>query len=224
MSERSYERDAIVLAIAVGLVGITFGVLAASADLSLAKAIALSALVFTGASQYAVVSIIKDGGHPVAAVGSSLLIATRNALYGAVLSPILDRRRSRRLVAAQFVIDETTAMATAQRDLDDGRRAFWITGITLFACWNAGTAVGVLVGDSIGDTNRFGLDAAFPAAFIALLVPHLSTRRNRVAAVGGAVLAFVGIPLLPTGAPILLAALAVGPALLVPTARAERVR
>jgi predicted branched-subunit amino acid permease len=111
-----HRHQAFTLAAATGLIGITFGVFADTSGFSLYQASALSVLTFTGASQFAVVSVIAGGGSTAAAVGSGLLLAARNSLYGPVMAPMLGAGRGRRLVAAQFLIDETTAMATAQED------------------------------------------------------------------------------------------------------------
>jgi 4-azaleucine resistance transporter AzlC len=211
----TFRRDAVVLNVAIGIVGVTFGVLADSAGLSVAKAVAMSVFVLTGASQFAAVSVVKDGGSPVTAVGSALVLAARNALYGPVLAPWIRGGRARRALAAQMVIDETTGMATAQHTAEEAERAFWFTGITLTTLWVAGTAAGAVIGSRIGDPDRWGLDAAFPAAFLALLAPHVRRRPGQVAAVVAAAITVAATPVTPKGVPILLAALAVVPALLV---------
>jgi 4-azaleucine resistance transporter AzlC len=217
----SHRREAFVLTVAVGLIGITFGVFADSVGLGLAQASALSVLTFTGASQFAAVSVIGSGGNPVAAVGSALLLAARNSLYGPVVAPYLRSRPGRRALAAHFVIDETTAMASAQDDPETARDAFWFTGLWLFVFWNVGTVVGVLVGGLLEDPGAWGLDAAFPAAFMALIVPHVRTRPGQVTAALGTVIAVVAVPLTPAGVPMLLAALAVGPGLWVRSRQAR---
>ncbi|MBT3245567.1 MAG: branched-chain amino acid ABC transporter permease [Actinobacteria bacterium] len=216
-----HRHQAFTLAAATGLIGITFGVFADTSGFSLYQASALSVLTFTGASQFAVVSVIAGGGSTAAAVGSGLLLAARNSLYGPVMAPMLGAGRGRRLVAAQFLIDETTAMATAQEDREHGRDAFWFTGIWLFLFWNTGTVLGVLLGGVLEDPGAWGLDAAFPAAFVALLVPHLRTRPGRVTALTGAAIAVVAVPTTAAGLPMLLAAAAVGPGLWV-AARSNR--
>lgn len=203
------------LAAAVGLVGVTFGVLAATAGLSFLKALAMSVLVFTGASQFAAVSVIESGGSPISAVGSALLLAARNGLYGIRLAPLISGRLPKRALAAHFVIDETTGMATAQSDEVDAAGAFWFTGVALFCFWVAGTAAGVAAGELVGDPGVYGLDAAFPASFVALLAPQLRERPAQVAALAGGAIALVCVPLTPAGVPLLLSATAVGPALLV---------
>lgn len=200
------------LAAAVGVVGITFGVLADAAGFDLPRIVFLSAVVFTGASQFAVVSVVSAGGGAPAAVGSALLLAARNALYGPVVARVL-APGGRRWLAAHFVIDETTGMAAARDDPADAADAFWYTGLWLWLLWNSGSLIGALAGRALGDPEVWGLDAAFPAAFLALLVPHLATRPGRVAAVGGALVAVTTVSWTPAGVPLLLAAAAVVPAL-----------
>lgn len=213
--DATLRRDIWVLGLAVGVFGVSFGVLATTAGLSAAQACALSVLVFTGASQFAAVGVLEAGGSLGSAFGSALLLAARNAAYGVALAPTLaGRTLGRRLLAAQLVIDESTAMATAQRGKRAREDAFWATGVAVFVCWNVGTALGAVAGDAIGDPEALGLDAAFPAGFVALAVPHLGSRRGKVAAVSGALIALALIPLAPAGVPIVAAALGVVPALL----------
>ena len=173
MSRPAYAADALGIGIATGVYGISFGVLAVGAGLSEAQACAMSLLVFTGGSQFAAVSVIGSGGSPATAVANALLLAVRNAAYGLSLARLLRGSWLRRAVAAQLVIDETTAMARAQEDERDARGAFWLTGVSVFACWNLGTLAGALAGAGLGDPARYGLDAMFPAAFLALLAPQL---------------------------------------------------
>lgn len=207
----AYRRDGWLLAAATGVIGVTFGVLAQETGLTAGQSVAMSALVFTGASQFAAVTVVAGGGTAAAAVASGLFLGTRNALYGPVVSSLLPRGLIARAGSAHFVIDETTAMATAQDDPAVARRAFWFTALWLYVLWNAGTVVGFEAGERIADTAAWGLDVAFPAAFIALLEPHLRSRAGRVAAaVGGAVTAVL-LPFAPAGLPILAAALGIVP-------------
>ncbi len=212
---RKARHDSWVLGVAVGVFGASFGVLATTAGLTVAQACAMSLLVFTGASQFAVVGVIGTGGTLGSALGSALLLAARNAAYGVALAPTMSGRSlGRRLLAAQLVIDESTAMAMAQPSRRAREQALWTTGIAVFVCWNVATLLGAAVGDAIGDPAVLGLDAAFPAGFAALAVPHLRTRQGRVAAVGGVVIALALVPLAPAGVPIVAAALGVVPAVL----------
>lgn len=209
------RRDIGVLGAAVAVFGVSFGVLATTAGLTVAQACVMSVLAFTGASQFAAVGVLGSGGSLGSAFGSALLLAARNAAYGVALAPTMARRSlGRRLLAAQFVIDESTAMATAQVGPRAREHAFWATGIAVFVSWNVGTAIGAVAGDAIGDPEALGLDAAFPAGFVALAVPHLRSHQGRVAAACGAVIALALIPLAPPGVPIVAAALGVVPAVL----------
>ncbi len=203
---RSGRGASIVLGAAVGVFGGAFGVLAVTSGLSVAQACAMSLLVFTGASQFLAVRVVADGGSPVAAVAGALLLAARNGVYGMAMSRVLGGSRRRRLLAAQLVIDESTAMAAAQEDPAQREQAFWATGLAVFVFWNAGTALGAVAGTGIGDPAALGLDAAFPAGFVALLLPHLRTPEGRRAAVVGAALALALVPVAPAGVPILAAA------------------
>jgi 4-azaleucine resistance transporter AzlC len=220
-SPTSPQRDALAIGVAVGVFGVTFGVLAVSAGLTALQAQAMSLLVFTGASQFAAVGVIDSGGTPAAALGSALLLAARNGMYGLALSSTVRGSRVRRLLAAQLVIDESAAMASAQTDPDRAERAFLLTGLSVFVFWNLGTLLGAVGGNAIGDPETFGLDAAFPAGFVALMAPHLRRRPGLVAALVGGAVALVCVPLLPAGAPILVAAVAVIPAFVLQRRDAE---
>lgn len=209
----SLRKDSIVLGAAVGAVGLTFGVLAETAGLSIAKAMAMSLLVFTGASQFAAVGTLEAGGSPLSAVGGALLLAARNTLYGIRLAPVFGASRPKQFAGAHLTIDESTAMATAQHELRSTREAFWATGMSIFFFWNLGTAAGVVLGSVLGDPETFGLDAAFLASFVALIGPHVRKHPGRLAALLGAGIAIVTVPVSPAGVPLLLATLAVVPAL-----------
>ena len=133
----------------------------------------------------------------------------RNGLYGISLVALLPGRLGRRLLDAHLVIDESTAMARAQLSPLLARRAFLATGLSVLVCWNVGTAAGAAFGQAVGDPHRLGLDAMFPAAFLALLVPQLAVARARVIALVGGVLALGLVPLVPAGVPVLVACAAI---------------
>ena len=211
---RPYYRDCLVVAVATGVIGATFGVFANAAGFDLARIAVMSGLMFTGASQFAAAGVIGEGGSSLAAVASALLLACRNALYGPVARRALPSSPLAQLGAAHFVIDETTALSAVQANDRDASRAFWFTGIALWLCWNTGSLAGAMLGASLAHPEVWGLDAAFPALFMALLVPHLRTAPGRVASLAAAGIVAVTIPLTPAGVPILLAAFAVGPAVL----------
>jgi 4-azaleucine resistance transporter AzlC len=204
---RRFVSASVVIGVAFIAFGASFGVLAVSAGASVAQATAMSLLVFTGASQMSAVSVIAAGGSVSSAFGGALLLAGRNAVYGLAMAPVLrGHSRIAQWLGAQWVIDETTAMVTAEADPADRRRAFWISGTILYSSWCAGTFLGALIGTNI-DPNDFGLDAAFPVLFIAMLAPHLRTPQGRKAALFGGVVTVALAPFLPVGLPILVAAL-----------------
>lgn len=195
------------LGVAVGVFGVSFGVGSVAVGATVAQTCAMSLLVFTGASQFSAVSVIGAGGTIGSALAGALLLAARNGVYGLAMSQRIDGGLARRLVAAQLTIDESTAMAAAQPTRHLQRLAFWVTGVSVFVWWNVGTLVGALAGNAI-DPRTYGLDAAFPAAFVAMVWPLLHDRRARLAAGLGAGICLLTIPLTPVGVPILLAAVA----------------
>jgi 4-azaleucine resistance transporter AzlC len=206
---------AVGIGVAVGVYGISFGVLAVAAGVSPAQACVMSMLVFTGASQFAFVGVLAAGGGALAAVGPAVMLAMRNAAYGLSLAPILPARLRDRALAAQLVIDESTAMARAEDDPVVARRAFLATGVSVWVFWNAGTLAGALLGGGLGDPRALGLDAMFPAAFLALLAPQLRRPGAPVAAVAGAMIAVALVPVAPAGVPVIAALAGVVPGVLV---------
>ena len=150
----------------------------------------------------------SSGGTALAAFGGAAVLAARNAVYGFAMAPTLTGSLRTRLVAAHLTIDESTAMSATQHDPRHARLAFWITGLSVFVFWNIGTVAGALIGQTV-NLKAYGLDAAFPAAFIAMIWPLLRQRRSRRAAVIGATVCLVLIPFAPIGVPILCASLGV---------------
>jgi len=165
--------------------------------------------MFTGASQFALVAIVGAGGSVWTGAAPATLLGARNALYGLRLASLLNVTGRRRVAAAHFVIDETTAMAIAREDPEQSRFAFWATGVTIFILWNLGTLIGALATYAIPNPKVFGLDAAPPAAFLALLAPRLRAREPLAIALAAAVAAIVLLPFVPAGVPLLVIALLV---------------
>ncbi|WP_188484578.1 AzlC family ABC transporter permease [Cellulomonas carbonis] len=203
---RAAARQAASVSLATGVYGVSFGALSVAAGLDLAQTVALSLLMFTGGSQFAFIGVLGAGGSGVAAVATAALLGARNALYGAVLAPLLRARGLRGLAAAHVTIDESTAVAQAQPDAATARAGFWWTGLGVLALWNVFTVVGAVVGDALGDPRRWGLDAAAAAAFLGLVWPRLASRSARLVAAAAAVVALVLTPVAPAGVPVLAAA------------------
>jgi predicted branched-subunit amino acid permease len=201
-------RNAAAIAVSTGVYAIAFGAAGVAAGLGVLRTSVLSLLMFSGASQFALVGVLGAGGGVAAALAGALLLGARNGLYGLRLSGLLGVRGPRRLVAAQGVIDESTAMSIGQPDRSLARYAFAVTFGLLYVCWNIGTLVGAFGAQALGDPSRYGLDVAGPAAFLALLAPRLRSGGASVALLGGA-LAVATTPVLPVGVPILCAVAAV---------------
>jgi 4-azaleucine resistance transporter AzlC len=205
-------RDALSIGIATGVYAVSFGVLSVAAGFSVAQTCVMSLVAFTGASQFTFVSVMAAGGGVAAALPPAVLLAARNGIYALSLGSVL-RPGAWRALDAHLVIDESTAMAHAQRDPADRRRGFLLTAVAIFACWNAGTLAGALAGDVLGDPQAFGLDAIFPAVFLALLVPQVRSRAVLRAALAGAAIAALLLPVAPAGVPVMAAVLAAMPLL-----------
>lgn len=201
--------EAATIGLTTGAYGVSFGALSVTSGLSLWQTVALSMLMFTGASQFALVSVLAGGGGAAAAAASAGLLGLRNMFYGARMRQILRPRPALALPAAQLTIDESTAMGLAHLDRPVPRPAlaFWSTGISVFLLWNAGTLAGALGASAIGDPARWGLDAAVPAAFLALLWPQITSRRLVAVAVCAVVVGVALTPVLAPGLPVLCAAL-----------------
>jgi predicted branched-subunit amino acid permease len=207
-------RDAIGLGVAVGLYGAAFGAAADAAGLNLWQAVTLSLVMFTGASQFALVGVLGAGGSALAAVGSALLLGTRNTVYGVRLVPLLKPHGLRRFGTAHWVIDETTALSLAAPDRGLARLAFLSGGASIYLLWNLTTVAGALGAAALSGPALAALDAVVPAAFLALLWPRLRTgfpeaAVQRRVAVGGAVVALALTPVVPAGVQVIAAVVAV---------------
>jgi 4-azaleucine resistance transporter AzlC len=203
MRTDTLKRDAISIAVATGIYAVSFGVLSVAAGFSVAQTSVMSLVAFTGASQFTYVSVLGAGGSALAGLSPALLLAGRNTIYAVSLREVLRGGRLRRAVAAHGVIDESTAMAHAQTDPAAKRRAFTLTAVAMFVCWNTGTLVGAFAGGLLTDPRELGLDAIFPAVFLALLVPQLRHGRAVRAALLGALIALVLLPVAPAGVPVM---------------------
>ncbi len=198
-------RAALPLAVAPLLFGASFGLLAVDAGFSPVGAVMMSATTFAGSAQFAAASVIEDGGGAAAAIVAALLLNARYVPLSLAVASIFPGSRRRRLLESQLIVDESWALAGRS-----GRFEYAIlvgAGILLYGCWVGATALGTVIGDLL-DPEAIGLDAAFPALFLALLAPYLRTRPAILTAVVAAAITFVLIPVAPAGVPIVAAALA----------------
>ncbi len=202
---RAIIRDGLGVGMATGLYGVSFGAVSVAAGLSVLQTCVLSLVMFTGASQFAIVGVVAAGGAPLSGAVTALMLGTRNTLYGLKLAPLLQFRGWRRPLAAHLVIDESTAMSVMRGSTTAARIGFLSTGLAVFTLWNLFTFLGAIAGNLIGDPRTYGLDAAVGAAFLALLWPRLADRGNRVVAACAAAVALGVVPLTPAGVPVLVA-------------------
>ena len=204
---RAVLRDALGIGVATGAYALSFGAIATAAGLTVLQTCVLSLAMFTGASQFALVGVLASGGGAVPAAATAILLGTRNVLYGLGLARLLRLSGPRRYLGAQLVIDESTAMSLA-RDSDAANRfGFWATGLSVYVLWNLGTLVGAVGAKALPDLHAIGIDAAAPAAFLALVAPRVRGRSTLLLALSAAATAAAFVRVLPAGGPILVAAL-----------------
>lgn len=187
----------------MGLYGAAFGAAGVTAGFSILQTCLLSLLLFSGASQFAVVGIMGAGGAAISAIATATLLGFRNALYGLQMAPILKVKGLKRILAAQITIDESTAVATLQDNDADRKRGFYLTGIGVYIFWNLFTLLGAMGASAIGDPSVWGLDAAVPAAFLGLIWPRLKNKMQFLVSAIAIAWALLLTPVTPAGIPII---------------------
>lgn len=204
--DKDLARDVALICVADAIIGASFGAIAVGSGLPVWLPILLSVVVFAGASQFLFVGIVASGGSLIAAVVAGLLVNARHVPLGLAVGDVLGVGLAWRIVGSHLMVDETVAFALAQPDAGRRRAAYWACGIGLFACWNAGVMAGAFGGAAVGDTDALGLDVAFPAVLLALVLPSLrGDAAMRRAALVGVTVALATAPFLPAGLPVLLA-------------------
>ena len=204
-NKRAVLRDSLAVAIPVGTYGAAFGAASIAAGFSVLQTCLLSLLLFSGASQFAVVGVMGAGGSALSAIATGSLLGLRNGLYGMRMSPLLKLRGLKKIIGAQLTIDESTGVAIGQevRGAQASRYGFWATGIGVYVFWNLFTLLGAVGAQSIGDPSAWGLDAAVPAAFLGLVWPRLVDKKTKLIALSAIALALILIPIAPAGVPII---------------------
>ena len=202
---RDGARAVVPIAIAVVAFGASFGILARDAGMGVVAPILMSVTTFAGSAQFAVASVLESGGAVAAAIVAAVLLNLRYLAIGVSVAPALRGSVARRVVEAQLSVDESWAVAQRDGRVDRGRLLG--AGLVLMIAWTGGTAAGVLAGSALGDPADYGLDAMFPALFLALLVGQIDGARTRISALAGGLIALVLTPVLPAGLPIVAATL-----------------
>ena len=185
--------------------GIAFGILATTAGLGSLAPIVMSATTFAGSAQFAAASVLDNGGGVAAAVVAAVLLNARYLAVSVSIADAFEGSRLRRFLESQLIVDESWAVAQRGGGRID-RRVLVAAGLLLYPCWVGATALGVFGGGFLGKPERFGLDAAFPALFLALLVSVVKTRREIAAALAGGAVALALLPFARPGVPVIAAA------------------
>lgn len=198
-------RIGLPLALAPLLFGASFGLLAIDGGMGRLGAVVMSATTFAGSAQFAAAAILDDGGGALAAIVAAILLNARYVTQSLSVASIFPGSRRRRFVESQLIVDESWALAGRSGSFDYGILAG--VGILFYVLWVGGTALGTVVGD-LFDPEAIGLDAAFPALFLAILAPYLRTRKAVATALVAGTITLVLLPLAPPGVPVVAAALA----------------
>src|SRR3954451_4087358 len=200
-------RAGVPFALAGGLVAVSFGVVAREAGLSSLAAIVMSMIVYAGSGQFTAIAILAAGGGVGAAIGAAALMNSRFLPMGVALAPSLPGRALWRAVQGQSVVDASWALAARGDGTFDRWLLFGSSSIQ-YVTWTSGTILGALGGGALGDTDKLGLDAIYPAFFVGLLVSEVRSGRAIGAAAIGALIALALVPFAPAGVPVLAASLA----------------
>jgi len=204
---RDGARRVAPIGIAAFAFGASYGVLAQTSGFGSVEAILMSATTFAGSAQFAAASILGAAGGVVSAIVAATLLNARYAPISVSMAPVFTGGIVRRLLESQLIVDESWAVSRRADGAFD-RRLLVGAGLVLYPCWITGTAVGAIAGDALADPASLGLDAAFPALFLALLVPQVHSRQALAAAVLGGAIALVLLPITPAGVPIVAASAA----------------
>ena len=205
--DEGLARDVALVCLADAIVGVSFGAITVSSGLPVWLPMMLSVAVFAGAAQFMFVGLVASGGNPIAAAVTGLLVNVRHVPFGFAVGDLLGKGWARRVAGSHLMVDETVAFALGQRDPERRRAVYWACGMSLFVCWNLGVTIGAFGGTVVNDTDAFGMDAAFPAVLLALVLPSLRDAATRRASLVGVVIALATAPFLPVGLPVLLALL-----------------
>ena len=200
-------RTSVAVAVAVGLVGVSFGAVSQQAGFSFGAAVVMSLLVFSGSAQLTAVAILAAGGSAGTAIVAAALMNARYLPMGVALAPSLPGGPLRRTLQSLTIVDAAWVLAARE----DGRFDRWLlfgSSAVQYVLWVAGTAIGAAAGQGIADPHALGLDAAYPAFFLALLIGELGRPSAKAAAVAGAVVALALVPVVPAGVPVLAASVA----------------
>lgn len=211
------------LALTFFALGVTVNVLVLDRVGDVGLTIGAAILVNSATTELAYLAVRDAGGTQVAAVLAGWVVASRFGLLAVSLGARLEVGRLHRAVAGLQSFDPNVAVAIQQRTPRDVVRVFWRVTAAMHAGWITGVFVGAFLGNVIGDAQRFGLDALFPAALLAITGNLLRGRAGATAAAVGGGLCLLLIPIAPAGVPIIASLIGAFVAVKVPESVAEPV-
>lgn len=200
--DRGVIKAIFLVCLADGIVGLSYGSLAAAEGFPLWVPIALSTLVLAGASEFLFIGIVAGGGSPLTAAAAGLLVNARHLPFGIAVKDLVGIG-SRSLLGCHIMNDESVVFGISQPKLAQRRAAYWICGLGIFTIWPLSVIGGAVIGRFIPDVSAIGLDAVFPAILIALIFPALRQRRTLIPATLGTALSVLATPFVPAGMPVL---------------------
>ncbi|KAA5971458.1 AzlC family ABC transporter permease [Pantoea sp. M_9] len=200
--DRGVIKAIVLVCLADGIVGLSYGSLAAAQGFPLWVPIALSTLVLAGASEFLFIGIVAGGGSPLTAAAAGLLVNARHLPFGIAVKDLVGQG-GRSLLGCHIMNDESVVFGISQPELQQRRVAYWLCGLGIFAIWPLTVIGGAMIGRFIPDVSAIGLDAVFPAILIALIFPALRKRRTRIPALAGTALSVAVTPFVPAGMPVL---------------------
>ncbi|QCP61923.1 AzlC family ABC transporter permease [Pantoea sp. SO10] len=200
--DRGIIKAIFLVCLADGIVGLSYGSLAAAEGFPLWVPIALSTLVLAGASEFLFIGIVAGGGSPLTAAAAGLLVNARHLPFGIAVKDLVGKG-SRSLLGCHIMNDESVVFGISQQKLAQRRAAYWICGLGIFTIWPLSVIGGAVIGRFIPDVSAIGLDAVFPAILIALIFPALRQRRTLIPATLGTTLSVLATPFVPAGMPVL---------------------
>ena len=204
--ESDTRRAILLVCLAVGIVGISYGSLAMVYGFPLWLPVLASFVVLAGASEFMFIGIIASGGNPFAAAMAGLLVNARHIPFGVAVRELVGSRLTR-LVGCHIMNDESVVFGLSQDTPEKRKAAYWLCGLGVAFFWPAGTIVGALIGTLVPSLELIGLDAVFPAILLALVIPSFKNRTTRIRASAGAAISLAATPFAPVGLPILLSML-----------------
>ncbi|CAM4247108.1 AzlC family ABC transporter permease [Pluralibacter gergoviae] len=193
----------VLVVLAVGVVGMSYGSLAMAYGFPLWVPFVLSLTVLAGASEFMFIGIVASGGNPLAAAAAGLLVNARHVPFGVSVRDLVGRRGAA-LLGCHIMNDESVVFGLSQKTPEQRRAAYWLCGLGVAIIWPVGALLGAGIGKLLPAPETIGLDAVFPAILLALTLPAFKNRATLTRALSGAAISLAAVPFVATGLPVLL--------------------